>query len=191
MVGRRREADVARRQPPSRGKNDVARREVLALAADVPPGGHGLVDADCVAVSGCVLLQQDRVGAGGEYAAGEQAHRFAGADRLVEGMSGGGGADHAQAGVEASVSGAQGVAVHRGQVGGGLGEPSGDVCGGDAVPGIGEGDDLGRRGAQRVQDSFTGFLDTDHAVLRIVRPMWAHSRYVSSRACRWLCWLTF
>ena len=75
--------------------------------------GDGLVDADDVAVARGVLLQQDRVGAGGHHAAGEDAHGLAGADGAVERVAGGGGADHAQRRAESAVRGAQRVAVHR------------------------------------------------------------------------------
>ena len=62
-----------------------------------------------------------------------------------------------------AVGGAQRVAVHGGDVGWGLGQAGDDGVGGDAVPGVGQGDDLGRRGAQVGEDAGAGFLDADHA----------------------------
>ena len=90
-----------------------------------------------------------------------------GPTRTVERMTGGRGADHAQTGIQNAVRGPQRIAVHRRDVGGGLGQTSDDALGGDAVPGVGQGDDLGGGWAQGVQDASAGFLDTDHAALQV------------------------
>ena len=92
-------------------------------------------------------------------------HCFAGADAARERMTGGGGADHPQRGIQPAIRGAQGVAVHGGDVGRRLCQARGNRGGGDPVPGLGEGDDLGRRGVQVGQDAVAGFLDADHGRL--------------------------
>ena len=162
MVGRGGEADIACGHPPSGRHHCVAGGKVLAGAADVALGGYGFVDADRVAVARGVLLQQDGVGAWRNHAAGEDAHGLAGADAAVERMAGGRAADHAQGRAERAVGRAQGVAVHRRDVRRRLGEAGEHRGGGDTVPRLGEGDDLGRGRAERGEDFSPRFFDADH-----------------------------
>ena len=97
-------------------------------------------------------------------AAGEQAHGLAGADAAVERVAGGGGADRrVSVALQRAVGGAQRVAVHGGDVGRRLGQARDHRGGGDAVPGLGQRDDLRRRRAEGGEDAGAGFFDADHA----------------------------
>ncbi len=126
------------------------------------PAADRLVHAHRGAGGGRVLLQQDGIGALRHHAAGEQTDDLAGADSALERVAGRGAADHVQFGAERPVSGAQGVAVHRRDIGRRLGQAGDHRRGGHAAPGVGECDDLGRRGVKVGQDAFAGFLDADH-----------------------------
>ena len=163
MVGGGGQSDVARGEAAAGRNHGVAGGKVLAGAADVTAGGDCLVHPHLGAGGGRVLLQQDGIGAMRHDAAGEQADDLAGADSALERVAGRGAADDVQFGAECTVGGAQGVAVHRRDIGRRLGQAGDHRRGGDAAPGIGECDDLRRGGAKVGQDAFAGFLDADHA----------------------------
>ena len=146
MIGRGGQSDIARGDAPAGRDHHIARGEILAGAADMAAGDHRLVDPDGVAVPGRILLQQDRVGASRDHAAGEQPHRLSGADAAIERMPGGRGADHLQPGSKRPVSGAQRVAVHGRNIGRRLRQTRDHGRRGDAVPGVGEGNDLAEVG---------------------------------------------
>ncbi|MGY2885657.1 hypothetical protein ACVIHI_002771 [Bradyrhizobium sp. USDA 4524] len=95
--GRQRQRAVG--QAAAAGEQHLALTEVDPSRADVPPDAGGLRDRDVVAVDGGVLLDDHRVGAIGDHAAGEDPHRLAGADRPLERPAGGDFADHLEPGL--------------------------------------------------------------------------------------------
>ena len=71
------------RRRPARQQH-VAFAEIDAGGTDVPARCRGLRDGDGVAVAHRVFLDHHGVGAVGDHAAGEDARRFAGANRAIE-----------------------------------------------------------------------------------------------------------
>ena len=71
VVGCRREADGARGEAGAGREQDVTGREIAAAGADVAAGDRCLAQREAVAIAVGVLLDGDRVGAGGDQAAGE------------------------------------------------------------------------------------------------------------------------
>ena len=81
-------------EPPAGFKQHLAGSEVGALQADKGWAGGGHVQHRLVALAADHLLDHHPVRAGGDRAAGEDAHGLAGADGSVETGAGKGFADH-------------------------------------------------------------------------------------------------
>ena len=101
------EADTARQQ-------HVALAEVDAGGPDMPARPRGLGEGDAIAIGHGIFLDHDGVGALGDHAAGEDPHRLAGPQRLVERPAGRDLADHLQMRPRGGgIRGAHRIAVHR------------------------------------------------------------------------------
>ena len=85
MIGGGSQANVPGGQAASRRHHFIAGGKILAGSADVAAGGHGFVYADRLAVGRRVFLQQDRIGAIRDDAAGEQTDGLPGANRRKRG----------------------------------------------------------------------------------------------------------
>src|SRR5436305_6823688 len=87
MVHRGREGNIAIGKPAALGEQHRAAFEIEALDADMLAFARGRGDGDSVALTRGVFLDDDRVSAGGQDTAGENARGLAGADRAVKRMS--------------------------------------------------------------------------------------------------------
>jgi len=95
----------------------------------VPTGDGGFLDRDALALGDRVLLDHDGVRASGNDAAGEDSHRFAGADYSRERPARRDLADHGELCVDLGrISRAHGVTVHRRHRLRRLGTPRRDVA---------------------------------------------------------------
>ena len=80
---------IARGEPMAGGQKRLARLEVETLHADVAALRRRLFDLHLIAVAFGVLLNNDRVAAGGHHAAGENSRRLVRADRVRKRPAGG------------------------------------------------------------------------------------------------------
>ena len=101
------------RRRPAREQH-VALAEIDAGGTDMPPRNGGFRDGDVVAIDASVFLDDDGIGAVRDHAAGEDPHRFAGADLALERAAGRDLADHLQPrGEIGGIGRAHRIAVHR------------------------------------------------------------------------------
>ena len=116
-----------RRRP--RGQQHVALAEIDAGGPDMPPRCGGFGDGDVIAIDSRVFLDDDRIGAVRDDAAGEDSHGFALAYLAVERPPGGDLTDHLQPRREiGGIRRAHRVAVHRRHRLRRLRSPRGDVA---------------------------------------------------------------
>ena len=162
MVGGRCQAGVARPQPVAGPQHRVAVGKILAAAAYVLAGGGRMIHAHRVALGRRVFLQQHRVGARRDDAAGEQAHRLAPFQSAVERPAGWGGAHHAQPRALRRVGRAQGVPVHGGHIGRRLRQARGHVGSQHTAPSFGQSHRLVPDRLHTRQNAAAGFLDRQH-----------------------------
>ena len=131
IAGCDRERELARTDPGAGGQQRVAQPEIEPGAADVTFGGLAFaVEAQGVAVARGVLLQQHRVRAVRHQRTGRDPHRLARPDHAGERMPGRALADQPP---RPGFAEAQRVAVHRREIGRGLGPP-GEERFGEAPP---------------------------------------------------------
>src|SRR6476661_7086638 len=88
MVHRRRERKIPVAEAMALGEQHRAALEIEALDAHMLAFTRGGGDNDGLALTRRVFLDDDRVGAGWQDTAGEDARGFAGADRAAKRMSG-------------------------------------------------------------------------------------------------------
>ena len=135
------------------GKVDALRPHMTAFC-------HALRNHDDIAIARRDFLDDDRVRALRNDAAGENAHRLACADRAVERAAGRHFADHAQARRSLrDIRRPNGIAIHGGEVGWRLGAQRGEILRQDAPIRFGErrllrwqGRGVGEHARQRVSD---------------------------------------
>ena len=145
MVHRGREGNIAIGKPAALGEQHRAAFEIEALDADMLAFARGRGDGDSVALTRGVFLDDDRVSAGGQDTAGENARGLAGADRAVKRMSGCDFADDFELDRHSgNVRRTHRVTVHRGDVGRRLGAQRRDVGGEHPPVGVRERRGLGR-----------------------------------------------
>jgi hypothetical protein len=156
------QAYVGRTDDGPRVEHPVAHLHVLAGIADVVPELGGDEDPQAISLDLGVLLAHHRVRAGGNRGAGQDARRLAPPHRPIRATAGGNlEADRERAGPLAGRAGEialpDGVAVHRGVVGGGE-LPRGDDRGGqDPAEGLAHGDGFTFQDGSRVEDGAQGF----------------------------------
>ncbi len=108
------ERQVAVGEADPAGQQHVALAKVDAGGADMPAEPCGLGDGDVAAVRHGIFLDHDGVGALGDHAAGEDPHRLACANRLVERPAGRDLANHRKTRPgEGRIRRAHRIAVHR------------------------------------------------------------------------------
>jgi hypothetical protein len=157
------DADVAGGQQPALLQQDVAGFEVEACGTNVGAARRTFAHHDMIAFDRGVLLDDDRVRAGGQGAAGKDAHGLAGADLSVVGAAGRRLSDDAQTGRDLrDVVGAHRIAVHGGDGGRRLGDAGGDVVGEDAAERAQEPNLLAAERMKGGDDARAGFGDRQH-----------------------------
>ena len=162
-VHRRRESDIARRQPPPGVKQHLALGEIEPGAPDIASQRRALGHLDGVAVALGVFLDDDRVGAFGQRRAGEDARGLALAKHPAKPGPGRDFGDDAQrCRHRRDIGGAHGIAVHRRGGEGRLGAARGEVFGQHAAHRVGNRHLLSRQGLERRQQARQGFFDRDH-----------------------------
>ena len=130
-------------------QNHVASFEIEPGGAHVAPGGHAFLRVHFAVAFLGIFLDQDRVRTFRNLAAGEDAHALARIDPAGEGMARRRLADARQRrGQRGEIGRAHGVAVHRGDGGGRLGQRRGHVGGERAPVGAVESDGFGAHGGE-------------------------------------------
>ena len=126
-----------RRADACSGRQDsIACTEIHPGGADVAVGrgGQGARQADCVAITRHVFLQDHGSGTIGQGGSRGDAHRLSGCRRAGEGMARGALPDYPpRAG---QIIDPHGIAIHGGQIAGGLGAPGKQGCGEVAPKGL-------------------------------------------------------
>ena len=162
-VHRRRETDVARGQSSPGLEQHIALGEIEPGAAHIAAVRRAFPDSDPVAVALGVLLNDDRIGAGRQWRAGEDPRRLAGPNRAA--ITGAGrdlGNDAQACGHLRDIIGAHGIAVHGGHRERRLRAPRRDILGQDASDRIGDRYLLGRQCHERRKESRQGLFNRNH-----------------------------
>ena len=139
------EREAGGSDPLAGADQHVAAGKVAAARADVRVAVRGSLTghADVAVGRLRLLLDQDRVRACGQGGAGEDPRRLSGSKRAIEAAAGGAFA-HQSPGAGALVE-ADGIAVHRREIGGRLVPPGDHLLGGEAIGGGEERDGLDRQ----------------------------------------------